>query len=154
MKNKFTIFMFAASIFVAIVSSGCSSVVSSVVSAKQTCPYAIKGKCSFASETSSYRMLGYDFVFYNTSEKTVSDFTLVFYVYDENGESPLLLSNCIITNCPYSASPKSEVEGEVSLDKYVSALPEVPYNIENVYVSEIRYADGSVWSDNLGVYAF
>lgn len=118
-----------------------------------TTPYVIGGECVLSDSTKSYEYVGFDYFFYNSTDKTVSDFTVVFYVYDEEGNSPFASSNCISTKCEKIVPPHTETEGEISLDSYISSVPDEPYKADYIYVSEINYTDGSNWRDMFGFYA-
>ncbi len=122
--------------------------------AKESVPYIVSGEVVLSSEASEFNAAGFEFYFLNKSEKTVKKFTLVFFLFDEDGE-PISngRSNIVI-------SVEHEIEGNdyltacLSLDKYLNEIPEVPYEVDYLYVSKIEYVDGSDWDDPLGMLNF
>lgn len=130
-----------------VIFTGCSSINSN------TTPYIIGGECVLSDSNNSYEYAGFDYFFYNSTDKVVSNFTVVFYVYDDEGNSPFSFSNCISTKCEITVPPYTETEGEIPLDSYITNVPEEPYKADYIYVSEINYTDGSTWRDMFGFFA-
>lgn len=152
--SKSTFFAFCIFAICALLIAGCSSLLDTKIgSASSTSPYSIKGECVLPQDGNDYQIAGFEFVFRNSTDKDVTDFTLVFYVYDEDGNSALVGTDCVITKCEYSVPARSEIDGEISLDGYLSEATEVAYHADYIFVSEINYADGSKWHDNFGLFA-
>jgi len=131
----------------------CNCSIAVVAATGNTVPYSISGEMVLES-SSVYNTAGFEFMFYNGSEKSVSGFTVVFYLFDEDGEVPLTGRNNIVLSVDSEVSPYSMVELCVSLDKYLSYIPEVPYTVDFLYVSSISYEDSSKWTDPFGLKTF
>ena len=101
--------------------------------------------------SSDYEIAGLDFSFFNRSEKTVSEFTLVFYLFDEDGEPASLCRSNIVLSVSCEIPPGERLEKLLSLDTFFSAVPEQEYFTDYVYVSRIKYEDGSTWKDPFGL---
>lgn len=122
---------------------GCSLV------AGESAPYIIDGKMVVES-SSKYEAAGFEFYFINKSNKQIKNFTMVFYIYDEEGNPPGLGKNNIVINVASSIKAGESLSGCVSLDSYISEIPEEPYTVDYLYVSKITYEDNSVWDDPFG----
>ena len=122
---------------------------------ERNCPYVI-GEVSveYGESPGKYRFAGVLFTFYNTEPKTVSEFTVSLRLYDDNGENPFIGANQIIAVNKENIGARSVSDIAINLDDFISDVPEEPYRIDFLYVSEIKYSDGSVWQDKYGVYAF
>lgn len=125
----------------------------SFISAQERCPYVISGTIENGTGKAAYRYAGMELCVFNKSDKAVLSFTVVFYVYDENGESPFAGTNCITADCSHYIEAQEESCLSVSLDGFLSESPEEPYQYDYLYISRIIYEDGSVWEDPYGVYA-
>lgn len=130
-----------------LVFSGCSA------SAEENIPYQISGQMVI-DDTAGYENACFNFTFGNGSEKTVSEFTLVFFLFDEDGDVPTIGNGSIVTTVSCNVGKNDYVTGSVDLIKYLNYIPEDPYNADYIYVSKIVYSDKSEWSDPFGVYAF
>lgn len=149
--KKLFIKLFSKVVFavtVAVVFASCST-----LGTKKT-PYVLGADSVLASDNNSYVFAGVDFTFFNATEKTVADFTVVFYVYDSEGEKAFAGSNCVMAKCDGPVGAMNEVQGEISLDEYLTQIPDEPYQIDYLYVSQIKYTDGSTWNDRFGFYAY
>ena len=113
-------------------------------------PYQISGEFVMEEDSEKYKNAGFEFNFTNMSTKRVKSFTLVFFLFDEDGEPPLGVKNNIVLSITRTVESGQTVEGCISLDKYIYTIPEYPYEIDYLYVSQINYDDGSVWKDPLG----
>ncbi len=122
--------------------------------AKESCPYLVNGSVRLVSETGEFEAAGFDLFLVNKSVKTINNFTLVFFLFDEDGEA---ISN---GRCNFVISVSKIVEAGksletcISLDPYLSEIPECPYEVDYLYISRVEYEDGSVWEDPLGLNAF
>lgn len=115
-------------------------------------PYQIKGE--FVMEESEiYENAGFYFSFYNQSEKNIKEFTVVFYLFDEEGEPPSGARSNIVLSIETTVEGHEKLEDCISLDKYVYVVPEIPFTVDYLYVSKIMYEDGTEWTDPLGFYA-
>lgn len=144
MKRKIVKFTVVLFIFIF---SGCN------LFAGNFAPYIIDGEMVLDS-SSKYEIAGLNFHFFNKSEKQIKNFTVVFYMYDEDGNPPGTGRNNVVVNITASIKGNENLNGCISLDEYLYEIPEVPYSIDYLYVSKITYADDSVWSDPLGLSVF
>lgn len=117
----------------------------------KTAPYLISGQM-VTEDSRDYEMAGFDFSFFNKSEKTVSSFTLVFYLFDEDGNPPISGKNSITLQVKETVGPLEKLEMCASIDKYLTYVPSEPFTADFIYVSKIAYTDGSQWSDPYGLY--
>ena len=118
-----------------------------------TCPYLIENpRVELGESEGSYKYAGMRFSLFNESEKTIENFTMSFMLYDSDGNSPFLGSNCIVSKCKWRIQPGAENDFVISLDPYISVLPDEPYQIDYIYLREICYSDGSSWKDPFGMY--
>lgn len=143
MKNSFKLF----GILVCIFFSSCN------LFAVEEIPYLIKGEMVVDS-SSKYEAAGFDFNFINKSEKNIKSFTVVFYIFDEDGNPPALGRNNIVITINSEVLSQESYESCVSLDSFLYEIPEEPYEVDYLYVSKIVYEDDSVWSDPFGLCAF
>lgn len=118
------------------------------------CPYIIdKARIELGEKEEVCKYMGAYFDFFNGSEKTVTDFSVSFLVFDEDGKSPFLGSNKIVADFEAQIPSKESAEISLALDDYLTIVPETPYEIDYLYVQKIKYSDGSSWEDCFGMYA-
>lgn len=118
--------------------------------AKSKVPYKITGEM----ENNYRNSLGewsFNFDFYNISNLKVNSFTLVFYLFDEEGNLAIKNRNSIVFKVEESVPPYAYFSDYFILDNYLSEVPEYPYEIDYLYVSFIEYEDGSFWRDPFGL---
>ena len=123
-------------------------------------PYTITGELSF-EYSQVYEVCGINGNFYNNSAQPVSSFTIVFYVFDSDGSSPVKGRNNIVIKIQEEVEAFSDYDFSLALDKYLAVSQEYEqdldnplYEIEYLYVSRIEYEDGSEWSDPFGLKYF
>ena len=105
-------------------------------------------------EDSSCKTGGVYFDFYNKSEREVVFMKIRMNVYDKKtGLMAFIGTGTIESSCSVSVAPGETKTLCVSLDPYITVKAEEGYFIDQFYISCIRYSDGSVWKDILGVYA-
>lgn len=126
--------------------SGCKSF------AQQDLPYMINGKLIMSDENSS--ICNFELFFYNKSEKIINEFTVVFYLFDNEGESFSLAQNNIVISIKKEIYGYEKIECLVNLDEYFSSNIDDEYFLDYLYISQIKYSDGSVWQDSFGMKAF
>ena len=118
-----------------------------------SCPYIISnphveiGECE-----DKYKFAGLHFGLFNDSDKEISSFTVSFMLYDSDGKNPFTLSNCIVSKCLWPVRSGSLIDFVVDLDSYISLVPDEPYQVDGIYIREIRYSDGSSWKDPYGMF--
>lgn len=119
-----------------------------------SCPYVIENpRVELGKKEDICEFAGACFTVYNGSEKTISDYTISFMLYDDAGNNPFIGSNCVIEKIALEEKPYEAREVIISLDSYLSVVPDEPYTIDFMYLREIHYSDGTVWSDPFGMYA-
>ena len=121
--------------------------------AKDTVPYSIKGQLSF-EDSDKYECCGFTGSFCNKGEAEVTAFTIVFFVFDSDGNSPVVGRNNIVLKIEQSVAPREDFDFCISLDKYLQVSDDQDYEVEYLYVSKIDYSDGSLWTDPFGIKFF
>ena len=116
-------------------------------------PYSITGNILQLStiENEKYFISG---TFQNSSQKDISSFTMVFYVFDEDGASPLYARNNVVMKIDARIPADTKYDFTLNIDKYFYENSDGDYESEYLYVSKIAYDDGSEWSDPLGLEVF
>lgn len=122
--------------------------------AKENVPYAIKGEFTVEDSVSEYELGGVDIYFYNKSDKNVRNFTVVFFLFDEDGEPFNTTKSNLVFNIEKNVETKDSIEFCLSIDDYVNSIPDESCFIDYLYVSKIVYEDGSVWTDPFGLNVF
>lgn len=118
-----------------------------------SCPYQISNsRVEVGALEECYQYAGFHFTIFNDSVKDIESFSLMFTVYDSDEKNPFNCSNSIASNCDGEVAFNDSRDYVVSLDKYISEIPDEPYIVDYLYVSEIRYTDGSVWKDPYGMF--
>jgi hypothetical protein len=132
--------------------SSCSSNFGINAFEKKSIPYALNAK--MVTEASNiYEMAGIDFSFYNRDSKPVKSFTMVFFMYDEDGNPPGIGNNGVKLEIDVDVAAGECEEDIICIDRFMYEIPDSPYQLDYLYVSRIVYADGSEWSDPFGMYA-
>ena len=88
--------------------------------------------------------------FINHTELGVKAFTVVFSLCDADGEAVALKRNNIVYKIEKAVSPYSHCEFSIPLKEYYSDELKQEY----LYVSQILYADDSLWLDPFGLEVF
>lgn len=127
--------------------------VSCNLNAKEKNPYIAYGEMMI-EESGDYEVAGLSLYLLNKSDKAIESFTLVFYVFDENGNIPAGMRNNLVFDVVYGVEANESVETILCMDKYMNTIPEEPYQIDYLYLSKINYADGTSWSDPFGFNSF
>ena len=144
MKNlKFSFF----TILICFFCSGCE------LFAKENLPYLIDAEMVI-DDSSEYEIAGLNFDFYNRDKRNVKSFTMVFYLFDDEGNPVSLGKNNIVLTVETSVNGGERVQGCLSLDSFLYEFPEERYQVDYLYLSRIEYEDDSVWSDPFGLLAF
>lgn len=92
------------------------------------------------------------FDFFNNSGKEIECVKFSARVYDSEGEGVGLGSNGIKFSYSEHVSPYEKVLITFSLDKIIGPEVDDSYSLDFIFASEIQYADGTVWSDPLGLF--
>lgn len=134
--------------FLIIMNTSCS------VFARDNVPYVINGTFVSESNIAEYEICGVDIYFLNKSDKVVNSFTVVFFLFDEEGEPVNTTKSNLVFRINESVESKESINLCLSLDQYMNYYPEEDYFIDYLYVSNISYTDGTEWSDPLGLQVF
>lgn len=112
-------------------------------------PYSVKGEMVL-NEKGDEDFSEFKFEFKNKSEKEVYAFTIVFFLFDQEG-SPVTSGKPNISAIVRESIGAGEIlESSFSLDRFLNGIPEVPYRTEYLFVKKIIYTDGSEWNDPYG----
>lgn len=128
--------------------SGCK------VFARENVPYVINGNFVMEDNLADFEICGVDLYFLNKSEKDVKDFTVIFFLFDEEGEPVNTTKNNLVFTVKEELGGMEDINLCLSLDKYVNYVPDNGCFIDYLYVSHITYMDESEWSDPFGLYAY
>ena len=130
------------------------SIISCQTTGNPDVPYIVlEPNVELGDDGVSYSFAGTRFTLYNDSKKDISSFSVSFMLYDSEGNNPFIGSNCITEDFYEVIPAESRGEFVVSLDSYLTQIPNEPYKLDFFYVKRISYADGSSWSDPFGLYA-
>lgn len=122
--------------------------------ASLSCPYVIDNpRVEIGAKKNVCEIAAALFTVSNTSERNVQEYIVSFLLYDEDGNNPFIGSNCIVEKITAEEKPHESRDFAVNLDPYISVAPDGPYKIDFMYLREIHYSDGSIWSDPFGMYA-
>jgi hypothetical protein len=116
-------------------------------------PYYIQGEVSISSDTGDFKYAGINITFYNNAEKDIKKIVLVLFLFDPDDSSTFSGDNRIDSEYTKNISSLSTAEFCISLDDYITAVPDNPCQIDCLYAGRIEYEDGTVWEDPYGIYA-
>ena len=117
-------------------------------------PYVLSGDFVMEENSTDYSICGVDFSLLNKSEKEIKRVSIVFYLFDQDGEPAYECQNKVSVQIDKSIS-----SGEVScfcmsLDRFMNSIPENNLTVDYLFLSRIEYEDGSHWEDPYGLVAF
>ena len=117
-------------------------------------PYVMSGEFVMEEGASDYSICGVKFYLFNKSERDIKRINLVFYLFDKDGEPASECSNkiSVVIEKEFFAG-----EGDsfcMSLDTFITSVPEDFLIIDYLYLAKIEYEDGSIWEDPYGLIAF
>jgi len=121
------------------------SILTGRIYAREKLPYSITGQIEDKVFAGSFE---------NKSSKKVNSFTLVFYVFDEDGNCPLIGKNNVVAKIEEELLEKESKDFILQLEEILPAERELDYEAEYIYVSLISYSDGSEWTDPFGMEVF
>lgn len=119
----------------------------------ETAPYAIKGNMTLENEHNEFEAAGINLSLLNKSNKSISEFTVVFSLFDEDGEPVSTGRSNVVISVNTTIQPHELYECCLSLDKFLCEIPESPYFVDYLYISRILYEDNSLWTDAFGIFA-
>lgn len=119
-------------------------------------PVPYVADCDFVMEENSndYSICGADFSIYNRSEKDIRAFSIVFYLFDKDGEPASECQGRISFDVEQEVASGEKLELCLSLDKFMNFVPEEGLEVDYLYISKIIFMDDSVWEDPFGLLAF
>lgn len=145
--KKLVLYILLGCFFISVLSS-CS------ITPLESVPYLISGDFVMEADSDDYSVCGIDLMFLNQSEKMVQEISVVFFLFDMDGEPARECSNRIAFDIEKTIDAGDSLRSCLSLDKYMYILPEEYLQVDYLYVSRIVYDDGSVWEDPYGLVAF
>ena len=122
--------------------------------AKMRVPYTVSGEFTLDENPSVYEMCGINVFFQNDADVEVEEFTIVFFLFDSDGEPVSTGKNNISIRVEEKVFPKESYNCCLSLDDYMYLEPAEDFYVDYMYVSKILYSDGSVWDDPFGMQLF
>ena len=117
--------------------------------ANEKIPYGIEGNI-LTEDSEIYEYMGLELKVQNKSDVKIKGITIVFFLFDEDGEPTSNIKNNIVLNIGCDVPANGTLEDCISLDKYVYVFEDMLYSIDYLYISKIFYADGTTWSDPFG----
>lgn len=142
MKNN--LWLFTVCLFLL---SGCQ------LMAREKYPYLASAEMVM-EESSEYEVAGINLHVMNKSDKEIESFTVVFFLFDQDGNPPENMKNSLVLSINSQIDPHEVLETCICLDDYLYTVPEGVYQVDYLYLSNITYDDGSVWSDPYGFKVF
>lgn len=115
-------------------------------------PYFIDGKID--SQADNSEICSVELIFHNKSEKKVAEYTAVFFLFDEDGEVYSNAKNNFSLTVEQEILPDEIFECSICLDEFFYEDCDDFLTLDYLYVSKIKYADGSIWQDPFGLAAF
>lgn len=122
--------------------------------AKEKAPYIISGQFVMEQDSVDYSICGLDLYVFNKSAQEIKSLTVVFFLFDSDGEPIDTGKNNIVLTVNKSILPKEGKNICLSLDDYMNNLPEENYMVDYLYISRIVYSDNSEWTDPFGMMMF
>lgn len=117
--------------------------------ANEKIPYGIEGNI-LTEDSEIYEYMGLELKVQNKSDVKIKEITIVFFLFDEDGEPTSNIKNNIVLNIGCDIPANGTLEDCISLDKYVYVFEDMLYSIDYLYISKIFYADGTTWNDPFG----
>ena len=117
-------------------------------------PYTINADFVMDEESSVYKICGVELSFSNLATEIVKEFEVVFFLFDSDGEPAYECPNRLSFSIEREIGPDEDFSVCLSLDSYMTFVPQSLLEIDYLYVSRITYADGSIWVDPYGFSAF
>ena len=120
-----------------------------------TPPYAItKPVYRIAGPDDVCTLGGVFFDFYNKSEKEVVFIETCMNVFDsQTGNLAFPGAGELRSGAACSIEKTQKKNLCIPLDEYLWQIETSSLCTDNFFISKIKYADGSIWQDNLGIYA-
>ncbi len=119
-----------------------------------TVPYVISGDFVMEENALDYSICGIDIYLVNKSEKEIKNISIVFFLFDKDGEPAYECRSKIAVEVDKDIAAQESSTFCISLDKFMNAIPQDLLLVDYLYVSKIEYEDGSRWEDPYGLVAF
>ena len=117
-------------------------------------PYVMTGDFVMEESSADYSICGVDFFLLNKSEKEIKNLTIVFFLFDKDGEPAFECRSKISAQIEKNISAGEDCSFCMSLDNFMNSIPSEYLIVDYLYLSKIEYQDGSVWEDPYGLVAF
>lgn len=117
-------------------------------------PYVMTGDFVMEESSADYSICGVDFFLLNKSEKEIKNLTIVFFLFDKDGEPAFECRSKISAQIEKDISAGEDCSFCMSLDNFMNSIPSEYLIVDYLYLSKIEYQDGSVWEDPYGLVAF
>ena len=151
MPKQFKGLLLLFEIAIAVLFSGCPAQLKNA----GTPPYAItKPVYRIAGPDDICTLGGVFFDFYNKSEKEVVFIETCMNVFDsKSGELAFSGAAGLTSGSECSVLKTQKKNLCIPLDEYLWQIETPSLCADNFFISKIKYADGTIWQDKLGVYA-
>lgn len=90
----------------------------------------------------------------NKSSKSISAFTIVFYLFDYEGNSAIKEKNSIVLRFDEEINAHDSISINKDISQFITEDYETGLEVECLYVSIIEYEDGILWTDPFGIKKF
>ena len=117
-------------------------------------PYVISGDFEMEDGSADYSICGVNFYLLNQHEKDISKITIVFFLFDQDGEPAWQCRSKISAEVMLNLESGESTNFCISLDQFMNSVPEELLLVDYLYLAKIEYEDGSVWEDPYGLTAF
>jgi len=128
--------------------------ISCVAFPQNSIPYAMSGEFVMEDGCQDYSICGVDVFLLNKSNKEIENISIVFFLFDKDGEPAYECRNKISAKIEQYIAPEESASFCISLDRFMNAIPSEPLLVDYLYLAKIEYEDGSVWEDPYGLAAF
>lgn len=119
------------------------------VFSQNSIPYGIRGSisvCEVEGKSEIYVTGEFD----NIDKKEVSSFTVVFMVFNSEGEISFQGKSNLVIKVSNSVLPGTKSDFQIPLTELLTGINTLSLGIDYLYVSRIDYFDGSIWADPFG----
>lgn len=116
---------------------------------KKECPYSIYGEPFFYKNGIN---TGFEFFIENNGENPIEKFSIVFSMFDEDGE-PVFDSGWISIDVEKTILQGETYSYMIDIEDFINADDVQTLITDYLYLSKIVFANGEVWEDPFGLYA-
>ena len=124
------------------------------VFSQESAPYLINGEFVMDENSPDYSICGVNIFLMNKSEKEIKKMNIVFFLFDQDGEPAYECRSKISVEIEESLPGGDSCNFCISLDRFLSSIPEAALMVDYLYLARIDYMDGSSWEDPYGLVAF